>query len=66
MTTITVNEITRLYKTCGLDSSIQYGMRKDINTGSLGNKLNTSFDFINKTSFYPSASSYNTFEISNK
>lgn len=66
MTIISVEEITRLYKTCGLDSSVQYSMRKDINTGSLENKLNTSYAFFNKISFYPSASSYNTFEISNK
>lgn len=66
MTIISVEEITRLHKTCGLDSSVQYSMRKDINTGSLENKLNTSFAFLNKILFYPSASSYNTFEISNK
>ena len=66
MTNIPVEEITRLHKTCGLDSSVQYSMRKDISTGSLENKLNTSFAFLNKILFYPSASSYNTFEISNK
>lgn len=50
MKTISCKEITQLYRACGLNSSIQYEMRTDINTGTLSNRLNTNYEFLNRTS----------------
>lgn len=57
MKTISVEEIQNLYKICGLSSSAQYGMRTDINTGSLNNQLNANYEFLNKTTVNVVASS---------
>lgn len=62
MKTITVEEITQLYKNCGLNASQAYGMRTDINTGTLNNRLNANYDFLNRSSSSMVASSYYTEE----
>lgn len=58
MKTISVEEITQLYKNCGLNSSYSYRMRTEINTGTLNNKLNANYDFLNRLSSTTVASDY--------
>ena len=58
MKTITVEEITKLYRNCGLNAYQSYGMRTEINTGTLNNRLNANYDFLNRTSSGIVASNY--------
>ena len=58
MKTITVEEITALYRNCGLNASWSYGMRTEINTGTLNNRLNANYDFLNRASSRIIASNY--------
>lgn len=58
MKTISIEEITKLYKSCGLNSLAKFDMRTDINTGTLNNQLNSSYGFLNRSSVIPSSSSY--------
>ena len=37
---IEMNDIIKLYKKCNLDGNGNVSVRKEINTGTLGNKLN--------------------------
>ena len=50
MKTITIEEITTLYRNCGLNASRSYGLRTEINTGTLNNRLNANYDFLNRAS----------------
>ena len=54
METIDIKEIKDLYKKCGLYNNQCYAIRTDLNIGTLENKLNTNFHFMNKEeqSFY--------------
>lgn len=49
MKTIQVDEILAIYKACGLDGSSQPQIRQQINTGTLGRRLNTGSIFNNQT-----------------
>ncbi len=49
MKTITNNEILRLYKQCGLEVNITE-IRTEINIGTLNNKLNANYSFLNQNS----------------
>lgn len=50
MKTISASEILQLYKRCGVDGNGIGNARTNINTGSLDNKLNTNFSYINRNS----------------
>lgn len=43
MKTITIDEIMRIYNTCGLSGIESHVIRRQINTGSLNNSLKTGF-----------------------
>lgn len=51
MKTITNNEILGLYKKCGLEENITE-IRTQINTGTLNNKLNANYSFLNQNSIH--------------
>lgn len=41
MKTITIDEIMKIYKVCGLSGNDSIGIRSQINTGTLNRQLNT-------------------------
>lgn len=61
MKTISFEEITQLYESCGANLSWQHELRTNINTGTLNSKLNTNYDFLNKS--LDSFQSVNQYEI---
>lgn len=58
MKPITVDEIMQLYKKCGLNCYQQHGVRTEINTGTLNNRLNANYEFLNKSLSTISESNY--------
>lgn len=50
MQTIKLEEILNLYQKCGITAPSSQTIRTTINKGTLENKLNTSYEFLNKNS----------------
>lgn len=48
MRTIEITEILSLYRKCSLSGYSSNTIRTDINRGTLDNKLNSSYDFLNR------------------
>lgn len=48
MKTVTLEEINDLYRKCGISDIDSNNPRTSINTGSLNNKLNCNFSFLDK------------------
>ena len=49
MKTITIDEINKIYKDCGLSASNGRTVRTSINAGTLNKKLYSNYDFMDKS-----------------